>query len=126
MKNEPEKSNGDIDFGTTLPMGSSDLPQAEAQKSLSDDDLNYGDTLKGLREGLKMFDRFSLLRQLGRGGMGVVWLGQDERLNREVALKFLPDAVQGDPVSLDELREETKRCLDLTHSNIVRIHDFVE
>jgi len=98
----------------------------ETASSSSGENLDYGQTLKGLRKGLKTFGRYSLLRQIGRGGMGVVWLGQDERLNREVALKFLPGAVQGDAAALDDLREETKRCLELTHSNIVRIHDLVE
>ncbi len=90
------------------------------------DDLDFGATLKGLRPELRMFDRYTLSRQLGRGGMGVVWLGYDERLHREVALKFLPEMVQGDAVALDDLREETNRSLALTHPHIVRIHDLVE
>ncbi len=90
------------------------------------DDLDYGATLKGLRSGLKVFRRFSLERQLGRGGMGVVWLGRDERLDRAVALKFIPEMVQGDAVALDELRGETNRSLALTHPHIVRIHDLAE
>ncbi len=90
------------------------------------DDLDYGATLKGLRPGLKVFRRFSLERQLGRGGMGVVWLGRDEHLGgRQVALKFLPDLVQGDEVAIAELKTETLRSLDLTHPHIVRIYDWV-
>src|SRR5438105_10829595 len=57
--------------------------------------------------------------------MGVVWLARDEELEREVALKFLPDVIVHDRSLLSELKRETKRSLDLTHKNIVRIHDFV-
>ncbi len=90
------------------------------------DDLDYGATLKGLRSGLKVFRRFSLERQLGRGGMGVVWLGRDEELGgREVALKFLPELVQGDESAIVDLKKETLRSLELTHPNIVRIYDWV-
>jgi serine/threonine protein kinase len=70
--------------------------------------------------------RFSLLRALGRGGMGEVWLAQDERLHEPVALKFLPSEVRADPVALDDLRRETARSHRLTHPNIVRIHDLHE
>jgi serine/threonine protein kinase len=90
------------------------------------DDLDFGATLKGLRPGLKLFRRFSLERQLGRGGMGVVWLGSDEHLGgREVALKFLPELVQGDESAIVDLKKETLRSLELTHPNIVRIYDWV-
>jgi parallel beta-helix repeat protein len=93
--------------------------------SIHDNDLDFGPTLRGLRAGHRMFgQRYQLKRQLGRGGMGVVWLAQDSRLDREVALKFLPETVQGDPAAVDELKRETRRCLDLTHPNIVRIYDF--
>jgi hypothetical protein len=70
--------------------------------------------------------RFTLVRPLGRGGMGEVWLAQDERLREPAALKFLPTEVRNDPVALDDLRRETSRSHRLSHQNIVRIHDLHE
>src|SRR6201982_926464 len=72
-----------------------------------------------------VFGRFKLVKVLGRGGMGIVWLARDEELERHVALKFLPDLMIQDRALLDQLKRETKRCLELTHPHIVRIHDFV-
>ena len=68
--------------------------------------------------------RFALIRELGRGGMGVVWLAQDTQLNEQVALKFLPPEVAVDPAALNDLRRETVRSHRLTHPNIIRLHDF--
>src|SRR5207248_1146307 len=82
-------------------------------------------TLRDLVSGQKLFGRYTLIKILGRGGMGVVWLARDEELEREVALKFLPDLVVRDRALLSELKRETRRSLELTHKNIVRIHDFV-
>src|SRR4029077_2857246 len=75
--------------------------------------------------GQMVFGRYKLIKVLGRGGMGVVWLARDEELEREVALKFLPDLMIQDPAVIDQLKRETKRCLELTHPHIVRIYDFV-
>jgi serine/threonine protein kinase/Tfp pilus assembly protein PilF len=72
-----------------------------------------------------VFARYKLVKVLGRGGMGIVWLARDEELERDVALKFLPDLMIQDRALLDQLKRETKRCLELTHPHIVRIHDFV-
>src|SRR5437899_7047342 len=66
-----------------------------------------------------------LVKVLGRGGMGIVWLAHDEELERDVALKFLPDLMFQDRTLLDQLKGETRRCLELTHPHIVRIYDFV-
>jgi serine/threonine protein kinase/Tfp pilus assembly protein PilF len=75
--------------------------------------------------GQTVFGRYKLVKVLGRGGMGIVWLARDEELERNVALKFLPDLMIQDRALLDQLKYETKRCLELTHPHIVRIHDFV-
>jgi serine/threonine protein kinase len=74
--------------------------------------------------GQKVFGRYTLVKILGQGGMGVVWLARDEELERDVALKFLPQAMVHDRTLLDNLKRETRRSLELTHKNIVRIYHF--
>jgi serine/threonine protein kinase len=82
-------------------------------------------TSREFANGQKVFGRYTLVKVLGRGGMGIVWLARDEELERDVALKFLPDLMIQDRSVFDQLKGETKRCLELTHPHIVRIHDFV-
>jgi serine/threonine protein kinase len=91
---------------------------------MSDTDLDLGQTLRGFAPGENLFGRYTLKTILGRGGMGVVWRAFDEHLERDVALKFLPELIVLDHAALDELKRETKRNLELTHHNIVRIYDF--
>ena len=82
-------------------------------------------TSREFGSGQKVFGRYTLVKVLGRGGMGIVWLARDEELGRDVALKFLPDLMIQDRAAFDQLKHETKRCLELTHPHIVRIHDFI-
>jgi serine/threonine protein kinase len=89
------------------------------------EELDLGQTIRGLAKGQQLFHRYVLTRIAGRGGMGVVWVAQDEKLDREVALKFLPELVIHDAGLLDQMKRETRRSLELTHRNIVRIYDFV-
>ena len=79
-----------------------------------------------LREGKRVFERYVLEERTGRGCLGTVWKARDKTLDRIVALKFLPDRLYRDAAARDELKRETRRCLELTHPNIVRIHDFLE
>src|SRR5437667_5550251 len=81
--------------------------------------------MRELVAGQKIFNRYTLIKILGRGGMGIVWLAHDEVLDRDVALKFLPEIIVHDRGVLADLKRETKRSLELTHKNIVRIYDFV-
>jgi hypothetical protein len=90
------------------------------------DDLDLGQTVRGFSAGQKILNRYTFVRILGRGGMGVVWLAYDDDLEREVALKFLPELVVHDRAMLEDLKRETRRSLALTHHNIVRIHDFAQ
>jgi len=82
-------------------------------------------TLREFVGGQKVFGRFTLIKILGQGGMGIVWLARDEELERDVALKFLPDLIMRESGVLSDLKRETRRSLELTHQNIVRIYDFV-
>lgn len=77
-------------------------------------------------KGTKVFGRYELERILGRGGMGIVWLAHDLKLERQVALKFLPNLIGLDPGAIKELKTETRRGLELSHPNVVRIYDFVD
>jgi TPR repeat protein/formylglycine-generating enzyme required for sulfatase activity len=81
-------------------------------------------TRAGLAAGRKVFGRYVLEAVLGQGGMGVVWRARDEELGIPVALKFLPEVVARDDPAVDELKEETRNALRLTHPNIVRVHCF--
>ncbi len=71
-----------------------------------------------------MFQRYTLQRVLGVGGMGVVWLAQDTKLDQEVALKFVPEALQHDGDAIHDLKVQTKLGLQLAHGNIVRVNGF--
>lgn len=89
------------------------------------EDLDFGATIKGFNAGQKVFGRYVLKKILGRGGMGVVWLAQDETLKRTTALKFLPEIVAADRAAIEGLKREVRRAIDLAHPSIVKVHDFV-
>jgi len=80
--------------------------------------------MQGLAEGLTLSRRFQLVRRLGKGGMGEVWLSGDAESEMPVALKILAPDLRKDPGFIDLLQEEFRKARQLTHPNIVRVYDF--
>jgi serine/threonine-protein kinase len=67
---------------------------------------------------------YRIVDKIGEGGMGEVYRAHDERLEREVAVKVLPEEVAGDPDRLRRFEREAKAVAQLEHPNILAIHDF--
>lgn len=68
--------------------------------------------------------RYTLLGELGRGGMAVVYRARDEQLGREVALKFMADSFAGDDRLRGLFEREARSSASLNHPNIVTVFDF--
>src|SRR5881628_876020 len=70
--------------------------------------------------------RYEIRSQLGAGGMGEVYLAQDTKLDRKIALKVLPADVAAHPDRMKRFVQEAKAASALNHPNIITIHEIDE
>jgi serine/threonine protein kinase len=70
--------------------------------------------------------RYQVLKELGRGGMGIVFQAYDKHLQEQVAIKILSPLLSNDPDALERLKREVSAARRITHPNVIRIHDIAE
>ncbi len=75
---------------------------------------------------LKKIGRFAIIKKLGQGGMGVVFLANDTQLKRQVALKVLAKEKAENPTLVKRFKQEAQAAAQLKHDNIVAVHDAGE
>ena len=76
--------------------------------------------------GYLLAGRYRLTDRIAAGGMGEVWRGEDELLNRAVAVKLLPTGRAGDEAFLARFRAEARYSASLSHAGIARVYDYGE
>src|SRR5438309_580813 len=88
---------------------------------------DLGPTINGLAEGRKLFNNhYTLIKIVGYGPNSVVWLSWNDKQQRDVALKFLPEMIKADPSALAVLKREVKKLQELKHPVLVPILDVEE
>jgi len=68
--------------------------------------------------------RYKIIKEVGRGGMGVVYQANDNNLNRVIALKLLPKNISENPTMIKRFAAEARSAAQLMHTNIVTLYDF--
>ncbi len=95
---------------------------AEVAKGIA---ANKDGGISGLNN-LKKVGRYDIIKKIGQGGMGAVFLANDTQLKRQVALKVLPREKAENPILVKRFKAEAQAAAQLKHENIVAVHDAGE
>jgi serine/threonine protein kinase len=108
--------------------GNTDDSQEVSQFLISQNiinDFQAKSLLAGKHKGLKI-GPYVILKKIGAGGMGVVYLAEHQKMHRKVALKVLPEDRTNDKLALERFYREARSVAELDHPNIVKAHDVNE
>jgi predicted Ser/Thr protein kinase len=97
-------------------------PVASSSWLTSTDAIDHG----RFAPGTLLDGRYRIVGRLGKGGMGEVFRADDLKLGQPVALKFLPESVDRDPVRLTQLHTEVRMARQVSHPNVCRVYDVGE
>ncbi len=101
------------------PLPSEEKPQDSPTKT-------FVTPVEELVRGATFADRYEIIEELGRGGMGTVYRVMDKKINEEVALKLLKPEVAADVKTIERFKNELKLARKITHKNVCRMHDLNE
>jgi serine/threonine protein kinase/Tfp pilus assembly protein PilF len=83
-------------------------------------------TLEELTSGSTFANRYQIIEELGKGGMGKVYRARDKKLNEEVALKLLKPEIASDEKTVERFRNELRLARKISHRNVGRMYEFME
>jgi hypothetical protein len=85
-------------------------------------DVDLGEAVRGLSGGQFVFNRYSLVKLLGRGRASAVWQAWDDKESRDVALKFLPGKVRQDAEAVADIKRTVEQLQKVNVPQVARIH----
>jgi serine/threonine protein kinase/Tfp pilus assembly protein PilF len=120
----PETARFCLDCGTRL--GLPEAPQISVSETLSYSPAQKAAISESLKfsPGEKFGDRYTIIEEIGRGGMGRVYKAEDHELGITVVLKMIRPELSSRPRMIDHFRKETLLGRSISHENVVRIHDL--
>jgi len=113
----------------THPVKKEPATQTPQPETGSGTKLNAGNlygrlNLEKLPKGHLIDDRYEIIRKLGQGSFGAVYLAYDRQMEIQKALKIIPEALSNDKEAMLSLKKEAAIMVKLNHPNIVRVYDF--
>ncbi|MFH1956903.1 MAG: protein kinase [bacterium] len=102
------------------------LDNASKKHKMSSKQENVKDTIVSMNTAIRVKEKYEILREIGRGGMGIVYEAVNKKLGKKVALKKMKEELAINPREKERFLKEARRVAELHHPHIVDIYDIVE